>query len=121
MDSHPQLSQELTDQDRILLVFGYLGPLAFVALVASRREFVRWHAKQGLLLSLVVSALYLVILRPLIHVTTQYHWSWMTELFWAATWLVALGVVLMMIVCIIRGLEGERFKLPILGEAADRL
>src|SRR3972149_3303598 len=91
MDSDPQLSQELTDQDRILLVFGYLGPLAFVALVASRREFVRWHAQQGLLLSLVVSALYLVILRPLIHVTDEYHWSWITELFWAATWLVAPG------------------------------
>ena len=121
MNSAPQLTQELTDQDRILLVFGYLGPLALVALVASRREFVRWHAKQGVLLSLGVSALYLVVLRPLIHLTDRMHWSWLTELFWAATWFVALGVLLMMAVCIIRGLEGERFKLPIFGEAADRL
>ena len=44
------LTQELSDQDRILLVFGYLGPLALVTLVASRREFVKWHAKQGLAL-----------------------------------------------------------------------
>jgi len=120
MESQP-LSQELNDQDRILLVFGYLGPLAVVSLVASRREFVKWHAKQGLLVSIAVSALYLVFLRPLIHVTDRYHWSWATELFWAATWLAALGVLLMMLVCIIRGLEGERFKLPILGELADRL
>jgi len=116
-----QLSQELTDQDRILLVFGYLGPLAIVSLVASRREFVKWHAKQGLILSIFVSALYLVILRPLIHVTDHWAWSWVTELIWAMTWAVALGVVLMMLVCIIRGLEGERFKLPILGDLADRL
>jgi len=116
-----QLSQELSDQDRILLVFGYLGPLAIVSLVASRREFIKWHAKQGLILSIFVSALYLVILRPLIHVTDRYAWSWLTELFWAVTWLVAVGVLLMILVCIIRGLEGERFKLPILGDLADRL
>jgi uncharacterized membrane protein len=116
-----QLSQELSDQDRILLVFGYLGPLALVSLVAGRREFVKWHAKQGLVLSISVSLLYLVILRPLIHVSDKYQWSWITELFWAATWLVALGVLSMMLVCIIRGLEGERFKLPVLGDLADRL
>jgi uncharacterized membrane protein len=44
-----------------------------------------------------------------------------TELFWAVTWAVALGVLLMIMVCIIRGLEGERFKLPIIGDLADRL
>ena len=32
-----------------------------------------------------------------------------------------LGVVVMMLVCIVRGLEGERFKIPMLGELADRL
>ena len=53
-----QLGQELSDQDRILLVFGYLGPLAIVALVATRREFVKWHAKQGLLVLAVLFALW---------------------------------------------------------------
>ena len=48
------LSPELTDQDRVLLVFGYLGPLALVSLIASRRELVKWHAKQGLLLAAAV-------------------------------------------------------------------
>ena len=119
MESSP-LSQELTDQDRILLVFGYLGPLALVTLVASRREFVKWHAKQGLTLSVVVCFLYLV-LRPLIHLTDRANWNWLSELLWAATGLIALGVVVMMLVAIIRGLEGERFKLPILGDLADRL
>ena len=33
-------STELTDQDRLLLVFDYLGPLALFSLVASRRELV---------------------------------------------------------------------------------
>jgi uncharacterized membrane protein len=115
-----QLPQELSDQDRILLVFAYLGPLAVVSLVASRREFVKWHAKQGLVLSLAVAAAYLVILRPLVHLSVHL-WSGLAELFWAMTWLVAIGGLLMMLMCIIRGLEGERFKLPLLGDLADRL
>ena len=65
-----QLRQEIGDQDRILLVFAYLGPLALFALVAGRKEFVKWHAKQGVLLSTAVAALLIVargidlLLRP---------------------------------------------------------
>ena len=44
-----------------MLVFGYLGPLALVSLLASRREFVKWHAKQGLILSSAWILLYLVM------------------------------------------------------------
>ena len=33
----------------------------------------------------------------------------------------AAGALLTMMLCIIRALEGERFKIPILGDLADRL
>ena len=69
-----QLGQELGDQDRVLLVFDYLGPLALVSLMASRREFVKWHAKQGIVLW---SAL--VVAYPVLHfvdyVLDRYFWS----------------------------------------------
>jgi len=45
----------------------------------------------------------------------------LAELFSAATWLVVLGAVVLLLVCIVRGLEGERFKVPILGELTDKL
>ena len=115
------LTQELSDQDRILLVFGYLGPLALVSLVASRREFVKWHAKQGLALLASLAVLYFGVLKPLGRVFERYLWGFLAELFWAATWLVVLGVVVMMLVSIVRGLEGERFKIPVLGDLVDRL
>jgi uncharacterized membrane protein len=35
--------------------------------------------------------------------------------------MVLLGALVMALVCIVRGLEGERFKLPLIGDAADRL
>ncbi|MCP3980993.1 MAG: DUF4870 domain-containing protein [bacterium] len=120
MATTEHLSEELSDQDRVLLVFGYLGPLVLVSLVAGRREFVKWHAKQGLLLSAVVVALY-IILKPLHLFFEAFLWAFFGDLFWVAAWLVALGIGVLGLVCIVRGLEGERFKIPVLGDLADRL
>jgi uncharacterized membrane protein len=115
------LTQELSDQDRILLVFGYLGPLALVSLVASRKEFVKWHAKQGLALLATLAALYFCVLKPLDRIFTLWLWGWLAELFSALIWLVALGAMVLVLVCIVRGLEGERFKIPLLGDLTDKL
>lgn len=117
---HEDLSPELGDQDRVLVVFGYLGPLALVALIASRREFVKWHAKQGLALSVTLVALYLVF-RLLGAVIYRILPAAFGDLFWIGGWMVLLGALVAMLVCIVRGLEGERFKIPILGELADKL
>ncbi len=114
-----ELSGELTDQDRVLLVFAYLGPLALLSLVASRRELVKWHAKQGLLLSATVMALYVVV-RPVYLLLRRDVWPFFSDLFWAAISLVGVGVLLLMLMCIVRALEGERFKIPALGDLADR-
>jgi uncharacterized membrane protein len=115
------LIQELSDQDRVLIVFGYLGPLALVSLIASRREFVKWHAKQGLVLVTTLAVLYFGVLKPLALVFDRYIWGFFAELFWALIWLVALGVLVLVLVCVVRGLEGERFKVPLLGDLVDRL
>lgn len=113
-------STELSDQDRVLLVFGYLGPLALVTLVASRREFVKWHAKQGMLFTATWVALY-VLLKPVHLVLKRYFWFALGDLFWASVCLVGVGLLLLMLLCIVRALEGERFKIPLLGEVTDRL
>ena len=119
MESDP-LPQELTDQDRVLLVFGYLGPLSLVSLVASRREFVKWHAKQGLVLSATLVVSFLVF-RFVHFVLDLWFWPVFGELFRMGLGLALFGILILMLVCIIRGLEGERFRIPMLGELADRL
>ena len=117
-----RLGQELSDQDRVLLVFGYLGPLALVALVASRREFVKWHAKQGLALSLAWVVIYIVMRwLQLLFGSSSAFWQPVAAAFWAMSWLVVLGVLIAGLICVIRGLEGERFKIPFLGAVADWL
>jgi uncharacterized membrane protein len=114
-----ELASELSDQDRVLLVFDYLGPLALFSLVASRRELVKWHAKQGLGLTATVAALYVVV-RPVYLLLRRYLWPFFGDLFWAAISLVGVGILLLMLMCIVRALEGERFKIPVLGDLADR-
>ena len=114
---HEDLATELSDQDRILLVFGYLGPLALVSLVATRREFVKWHAKQGILLSISIVGAYVVyrILGAL------FPWDWWRTLLWAGAMVTFMGVLVLILLCIVRALEGERFRVPMLGELADRI
>ncbi|MCZ6746411.1 MAG: hypothetical protein O7C74_04270, partial [Acidobacteria bacterium] len=53
--------EPLTDEDKVLVVFSYLGPLAIVAFLAARREYVRWHARQGLVFFLVAFGVILVM------------------------------------------------------------
>jgi len=118
METH-ELAPELSDQDRVLLVFDYLGPLALVSLVASRREFVKWHAKQGLLLSLTLAAAYIVV--RLVHWPLDRWVPFLAEIFWAGVLLSVLGALVLLLLCIVRALDGERFKIPMLGDLADRL
>lgn len=114
------LASELTDQDRLLLVFGYLGPLVLFSLVAGRKEFVKWHAKQGLLLTCALSVLF-VFLRGIYGVVRRVLWATFGDLVWTLACLVAVGAALVLFLCIVRALDGERFKVPLLGDLADRL
>ena len=117
-----RLTSELSDEDRILLLFAYLGPLAVVSLVASRKEFVKWHAKQGMLLAFAAAALYLVL--KSVHLLLQqgpWFVRFLGELFWTLVGLTSLGLGVLLLLCVVRALEGERFKIPGLGDLTDRL
>jgi uncharacterized membrane protein len=115
-----RLTQEIGDQDRLLLVFAYLGPLALFSLVASRKEFVKWHAKQGVLLSVAVAVVW-VAARGVYLLLRAKLWPLFGALFSAAAALTALGLLLLVFLCLVRALEGERFKVPLLGDLADAL
>ena len=52
--------EQLSDEDRVLLVFSYLGPLSLIAYLAGRREYVRWHARQGVIFFLAAFGVILV-------------------------------------------------------------
>ncbi len=108
---------DLADEDRILLVFAYLGPLGAVALWARRTAFVRWHARQGCALSVVAAAL-IVLVYP-------FHWlfsgvPFLGPLFIAAELLVGLGYLALIALAIERALAGRKFRLPWIADLADQ-
>jgi uncharacterized membrane protein len=119
VNSEP-IAQELTDQDRVLLVFAYLGPLSLLPLIAARREFVKWHAKQGALLALVIAAAWIAA-RGLYLLVRAKMWALLGVLFGTAAALTGLGLALLLLFCIVRALEGERFKIPLLGDVVDSM
>ncbi|TDI34001.1 MAG: DUF4870 domain-containing protein [Acidobacteria bacterium] len=111
--------EPLNDEDKVLVVFCYLGPLAIVAFLAARREYVRWHARQGLVFFLVAFGVILVM-SMLEALAGSIHWflGKTTSLFGGVVYLCLFGVTLL---CILKALKGERWRLPFVRELADRL
>ena len=108
----------LRDEDRLLIVFAYLGPLAFVSLAAARNDFVRWHARQGILLG-ATTLLTFLLLRP-IHSLLYKIWPFLGQIFQTLEILVAFGFFMAALLCLVRGLEGVRFRLPFLADIVER-
>lgn len=109
----------LTDQDRVLLALAYLGILALVPFLTARKEFVLWHARQGLLLfgvSLVF--LFCMILANVV----LWHFTWVLGLLFLILLLTsAFGVLALVVACILKAFEGERWRIPFLGDFVERL
>ncbi len=99
-----------------MLFFAYLGPLAIVSILASRKEFVKWHAKQGFIFFIIWVALF-VILQP---IYLFFRLIWLGWFFWIIEILIGLGIFTLAVFCIVRALEGEKFKIPFIGDLADR-
>ncbi|MCU0230040.1 MAG: hypothetical protein MUC67_01555 [Acidobacteria bacterium] len=110
------VARVLRDEDRLMLVFAYLGPLSLIPLFASRESFVRWHARQGTMLGLTLVAL--------IALLTPFHWLFsmiplLGRMFHAAEIFVFLGFFVVLCFCIERALAGQRYRVPWLADLAD--
>lgn len=91
------------DENKLLAALSYVGVLVLVPLLVKRDDpFVRWHAKQGLvlLMGMVVAVM-------------------------AAAWVSVVGNVLFLVLLIVavvglvQALLGRRWKIPIIGQIAD--
>lgn len=117
-EPEPFVPVALRDEDRLLLILAYMGPLALVSLAAGRNDFVRWHGRQGLLLG-VATLVTFVALRP-VHTLFYLIWGFLGQIFLTIELLVGVGFFLVAIFCLVRALEGAKFRLPLLGDIVDR-
>jgi len=96
------------DQDKVMLVLAYLGLLALIPLLTvNDSEFVKWHAKNGLVLWIVGVVLVLVL-----------QFIWYLGQFLGC--LLMLALVLVSIVGISKALKGERWRIPLVSDIAAK-
>jgi uncharacterized membrane protein len=120
-DDLPPLPPELPldDQDRILLVLSYLGILALVPFLTARKDFVQWHARQGLLLfGVSLTTLFAMILVNVV----LWHFHWVLGLIFLLLLLTSsFGILALIVACILKAFEGERWRIPFLGDFVEKL
>lgn len=107
----------LRDEDRLLVIFAYLGPLCFVPLLTRRDPFVRWHARQGTALFLG-AALLMAALSP-------FHWLFsliplVGRFFGAIELFLGLGYLAIIALAIDRALCGQKYRVPWIADLADQ-
>jgi len=109
----------LDDQDRILLVLSYLGILALVPFLTARKDYVQWHARQGLLLfGVSLITLFAMILVNVV----LWHVHWVLGLICLLLLLTSgFGVLALMVACILKAFEGERWRIPFLGDFVEKI
>src|SRR5215510_10150565 len=110
---------ELDEEDKVMLVFSYLWVLALVPFMVTRREYVRWHAKQGLILCGVACAVFFAVIfvgAILATVTRVFAWLFAFGLLNLVFLYLALAIV-----CMIKALRGERWAIPFLGDLVEHI
>lgn len=106
---------EVRDQDKIMLILGYLGILALIPYITVKdSEYVRWHARQGLALSVVYVAWslasFIIMFIPVVRYLLFVMWP-----------VVMIGTVVIAIMGIVRALHGRRWAIPLVSDVAALL
>jgi uncharacterized membrane protein len=94
-----------SSEDSLMLVLGYLSILALIPYLSSKSEYVRWHAKQGLTLGLVFFAFRVATLVPIVGALFP---------------LAALLNFVLIVVGIVKAIGGERWRIPVIADLADK-
>jgi uncharacterized membrane protein len=98
----------------VMIALSYLWILAVVPLIVEKDDAeVQWHAKHGLVLLVVEIILYAILavvsMVPVIGCVTVF-----------LPFVVFLGFLVVRILCITKGINGERFTLPVVSDFANR-
>ena len=110
----PPTPESKNENRGIMIVLSYLWLLALVPfLVETEDQEIRWHAKHGLVL-LGAEIILFIVLSALIAVPVL-------GCVIMPIWMVlSLGVLILHIVCIVKGIQGNRFLIPQISQFADK-
>ena|ERR1044072_4825243 len=106
-------------------VFGWLSGLIFFLMEKDSR-LVRFHAMQSILLSVAAIVIFVVfwIIAGVATLALGYISSILSFLVWIVTVLVGgvlgLAIVVGAIICLVKAFQGQYFKLPVIGNMAEK-
>lgn len=118
----------ITVEDKIKLVvsyvFGWIGGL-IIFFTQKGNRFLRFHAAQSTMLSLIPTALRFVVwvLKPISSFSG--FWSFpfrlLSRLISGLSGMFFVVWIVLIIVCLVQAWKGDMFKLPIIGDQAEKL
>lgn len=114
MDEHNSTPSNGTGLDPkvsalLCYLIGFVGGIIFFAI--SKDKFVRFHAMQSILLSVAVVVIWAIFFAI----------SFALPFIFILTWLVYLAILALWIIMMIKSYAGEKYKLPIIGDMAEKL
>jgi uncharacterized membrane protein len=105
----------------IMIVLSYLWLLALIPLLTEKDDKeVQWHAKHGLTLLVAEFVLFLALwMVQFILIATHFlaFLGCLISILWVVLWL---AILVVHIICIVKGTKGERFLIPGISQYADR-
>jgi uncharacterized membrane protein len=106
----------------IMIVLSYLGILALIPLLVEKEDKeVQWHAKHGLVLLVAEVALFIILSILQAIVTNIPVIGCLGALIGVLIWFVLMiGILVVHVLCIVKGVNGQRFMLPVVSEYANR-
>lgn len=98
----------------LMLVLSYLGILALIPLLAEKEDReVQWHAKHGLVLFGAWLAVWIVL-------TILANVPVLGCIMVLGYPLLGIGYLILMVLCIVKATQGQRFRIPWLSDFADK-
>ena len=113
-------AKEVVSQNRnVMIVLSYLWLLALIPLLVEKddRE-VQWHAKHGLVLT-VVEIVAMIALQVLVMILGAVSGG-LGCIFSLLIPVFLLAILIVHVLCIVKGINGQRFLIPSISEFADR-
>ncbi len=109
-DRTDEFDRDDINKNRVFAIFAYIGWLVLIPIFAAKNsKFARFHANQGLVLAIIMTASIFVL-------TLLSYIPYIGWLFSVLDWIASLGITALMVIGIITAATGKAKELPLIGK-----
>ena len=115
----PAAKEVVSENRNVMIVLSYLWLLALIPLLVEKEDReVQWHAKHGLVLT-VVEVIVMIGLQVVVMILGAVSGG-LGCIFTLLIPIFMLAILIVHVLCIVKGINGQRFLIPGVSEFADR-